>query len=274
MKRVHSDKLKDSLHKCSICGASFFRKGWFNQHMMKNHPDGQIETFVCDLDAKIFTKKKYLRCHMRKHWQKVECKFCHLELTFRSMTTHMKTVHGTRKVFQCEICNSSFNTKHNLIRHERIHDKKFSCKICNKKYAEKEQLNKHQNHFHENLKTQTCDICGKKFADKANLKQHLNIHDENRPRPFKCQRCGHAATTMQRYKKHLKSHEYQDKRIAAMKNPQKCDQCSTLCKDKFALHIHRINVHTVLIHQCDLCGKYFKNRTCLQRHINRTHLKR
>jgi len=274
VKRVHSDEIKDSLINCNLCGASFFTKNWLTQHMKRSHADGKVEIFICDLDGKILTNKVYLRSHMRKHSQKVECKICNVELKIWSLSNHMNSIHGNKGSFQCKICDKSFKYNQNLTRHEKIHDKKFECIICDKKFAHEREVKRHQKHFHENLKKATCDVCGKMFADKANLTQHSKVHDKNRPKPFKCHRCDHAATTMQRFKKHLTFHENQDKRFAAMKNPEKCDQCPMMCKNKFSLYTHQLSVHTINTHQCDLCGKYFKNRICFRGHMNFVHLQR
>ena len=273
LKRVHRNEIKDFILKCNLCNGTFFFKQFLDIHMKTKHKNGQTESFVCDLDAKIFKKKTDLRQHMRSHQQKISCKICNAKLKVMCLSSHMK-VHDLKKNFKCKLCEKSFRNAQNLKRHERIHDKKLECKVCNKKYAQREELIRHQKHFHEDLKTETCGICGKKFADKTNLNQHLPTHDKNRPKPFKCERCEYSATTKQRFKNHMIFHENQDKRFAAMINPKKCDQCPMLCKDNFALYIHRRNVHTEIIHQCDLCGNYYKNRSCLLGHMRSRHRKK
>ena len=273
LKRVHRNEIKDFILNCNLCNGTFFFKQFLDIHMKTKHKNGQTESFVCDLDAKIFKKKTDLRQHMRSHQQKISCKICNAKLKVMCLSSHMK-VHDLKKNFKCKLCEKSFRNAQNLKRHERIHDKKLECKVCDKKYAHKKELIRHQKHFHEDLKTETCEICGKKFADKTNLNQHLPTHDKNRPKPFKCERCGHSATTKQRFKNHMKFHENQDEKFAAMINPKKCAQCPMLCKDNFALYIHRRNVHTEIIHQCDLCGNYYKNRTCLVQHMRSSHRKK
>ena len=41
------------------------------------------------------------------------------------------------KVFQCDICDSSFNLRKNLTRHYKIHtgERPFECDICNKRFS-------------------------------------------------------------------------------------------------------------------------------------------
>ena len=133
-------------------------------------------------------------------------------------------------------------------------------------------LKKHVHGAHENPKSFECEVCCKKFNLHRHLKLHRKIHDENRSKPFKCQRCGFATDTNQRFKKHVRFHETKDKKFSAMKNPLKCEKCPTLCRNKGALGKHLITVHPKIFFQCDLCGSYKDDKSTLRGHI-KFHLK-
>ncbi|KAL7012611.1 hypothetical protein ACKWTF_014953 [Chironomus riparius] len=271
LRRVHSDKIKECLFKCTLCHQSFFHEYYLDMHLKTKHKNGKVESFMCDYDAKTFKKKNSLRLHMRSHLQKISCKICKAKLNVVSFRMHM-TTHDSSKNFKCKTCDKSFRSNRHLTEHEQTHDKKFECSICNKKYAIKKQIRRHYKHFHQDQKTEICEICGKKFADKPNLKQHVPTHDKNRPKPFKCDKCGHATTTMQRIQNHMKRHENENKRLAALVNPKKCNICGKYFKDNFAVYAHRLSVHTAIKHQCDLCGNYYKSRNSLPYHMRFNHL--
>ena len=69
------------------------------------------------------------------------------------MKTHKRTVHENKKPLKCEICQSFFSSKGNLIRHTMtVHEKgrPFKCEICQRHYGRKEVLKTHQRTVHEN----------------------------------------------------------------------------------------------------------------------------
>jgi len=50
------------------------------------------------------------------------------------------------KAFSCHICQKSFKTRQNLLRHERVHtgEKPFKCEVCQKTFTTKQNLNIHE----------------------------------------------------------------------------------------------------------------------------------
>ncbi|XP_070497895.1 zinc finger protein 260-like [Chironomus tepperi] len=105
------------------------------------------------------------------------------------------------------------------------------------------------------------------------LKKHQKIHERNHRKDFKCQRCDYATDNNYHYQRHQEFHVHQDKKFAAIRNPLKCAQCATICKDKLALRNHILNVHPKELYQCDLCARFIKVRKTLIRHIN-VHIRR
>jgi len=100
-----------------------------------------------------------------------------------------------------------------------------------------------------------------------NVKTHQKTHIKNRPKPFKCHRCDYATDMQTSFNRHQKSHEHQDKKFAAMKNPLKCEKCAMFCKDKVALYDHMRHVHPKVLFQCDMCAKHIKVKCNLIKHI-------
>jgi len=91
-------------------------------------------------------------------------------------------------------------------------------------------------------------ICGKKSNTNNHLKIHQKTHDKNRSKPFKCQRCDYTTDNNSNFKVHKTTHERQDKKIAAMKNPLKCEKCPKFFRNKQALSSHMKIVHPEVMH--------------------------
>lgn len=266
VKNFHPNRL--NLFKCTICEKKYLNNLYLEQHIKNKHSKGQTEYFECDFDGKVFERRSSLYIHMHVHIPKVKCKICQKELKPQSLNQHLISFHASTKEFECEICSKGFKSKMYLDLHSKTHNKVHECNICNKTFPLKTNLKKHKMEVHENLRAFECQICGKKFNRIYILKSHQKLHDRNRPKPLKCQRCDYATDRKTDYKAHQKTHEYQDKKLATMKNPLNCNKCPALCRDKRALRQHIRIVHANNPHQCDLCGNYYKTRGNLQRHIN------
>lgn len=97
------------------------------------------------------------------------------------------------------------------------------------------------------------------------LNAHLKTHDKHRQKKYKCHRCSYAADRKESYTRHLNSHKRKDAKLAAMKSPLKCKKGSNFCKNKRAYKDQMGAVHRK--YQCDRCGKYFRNKKSLAKHI-------
>jgi len=260
IRTLHAKELKKLPFHCEICNLNFLNFKSLKKHTNLNHPNGLTENFECDYDGKLFGTKENLIQHMKSHLPKVKCKICNKMVQILSLNSHMNQTHATENKFQCKICSKLFKSKQILKYHEKTHDKKFQCDICKSKFTSKYQLDQHTINIHENPRSFACETCGNKFNKKEILKKHQKTHDKNRLKPFECQKCNYAADSKNRLRSHQKFHENLDKKIATMKNPQKCEKCPTICKDKRALKFHIIIVHPKNLYQCDLCGKYLKKK--------------
>ena len=245
-------------------------------HMTVKHAKSlatEPKEYECDFDGRFFSTKDRLYVHMKTHLPKVKCKICCKMITVLGLNNHISQTHSTKRNFQCNICSKSFKTKQFLKIHQQIHDKKFQCEICKLKFAIIARLKEHIANIHENPRSFECEICNKKFNRKQNLENHQITHDKNRIKPFKCQQCEYAADFKVHLEKHQKFHEKLDKKIAGFKNPQKCEKCPTVCKNKATLKKHIFNVHPEKLFQCDLCGNYLKTKGILTTHIIDIHLR-
>jgi len=265
MKNVHPTEF--NLLSCEFCNLKFFKKNFLKAHIKTKHPNGQNHQFECDFDGRIFKSKMYLNTHMLRHQSPVQCKICNKMFSAIYIKDHLRTFHSIDKNFSCKICSKSFKTALYLFMHEKTHNKKFQCDICSRKFSTKTQLNKHKMDIHENPKRFECDKCDKKYNQNKSLISHQKTHDKKHQKQFKCHRCGLTTNNKNTFKIHQQSHDRKDKKIAAMKNPLKCEKCPAFCKNMQSLLSHMRVVHPKVLFQCDLCAKFIKQKYSLISHL-------
>jgi len=187
---------------------------------------------------------------------KVKCKFCAKKLRKCSILMHMNKFHSKEIPFGCKFCDQKFFKAPNLkihmgIQHPRecaaMKPKTFVCDFDGEVFI--------------------CEICGRKYRRIKNLNFHQKLHEKDHQKRYKCHRCNYSTNYSITLKNHQKSHQHKDTKFAAMKNPLKCQKCSTFCKNKYALAKHMTVVHSKVSFQCDLCGSFFKAKCSMARHI-------
>lgn len=86
---------------------------------------------------------------------------------------------GSKKVFECDICDKTFGYKHVLQNHRKVHtgEKSFQCKLCDKFFRRDHHLKVHIRQ-HTGEKPYSCDfaMCKKQFTQVANLRRHSKTH--------------------------------------------------------------------------------------------------
>ena len=96
-----------------------------------------------------------------------------------TLSFHIKSVHENSKKHQCDICDTEFILKGNLLKHFQSTHHDFAtkevlkCDICSKSFFLKTNLLTHVKNVHEKIKNQKCNFCEESFSDKKKLKQHL-----------------------------------------------------------------------------------------------------
>jgi len=276
MKRVHQDEAILPFI-CTACDRKFSSQKNLNIHMSSLHPKEYAESkkseqFVCDFDGKIFNSRNEIQLHMPVHMKsktmKVKCSICEIEIQQRYMNRHISAVHTDIKKFQCDICSFETKTMQNLKAHKKGHNKELECEVCKKTFAIKSRLNLHMKTVHSKPESYVCETCGKEFDKNKNLIYHQKVHKE-KTKKFKCDRCPYAFYAIRDLKRHQETHVKEDARVAAMKNPLKCETCSKYLSNKKALTRHMKIVHQDEQLPCSLCGKLFKSKNTLDNHIQK-----
>jgi len=118
------------------------------------------------------------------------------------------------KCYKCEIedCENLFETKEELDKHKKLHDKIYKCSKCDLQFMYEKNLQKHFKVHCFLVKRYICPYpgCGKRFTALYNQKIHYRIHTGERP--YQCKVCGNNYYDRANYKYHIKTaHKICDK---------------------------------------------------------------
>ncbi|CAL8407013.1 unnamed protein product [Arctogadus glacialis] len=193
------------------------------------------EQYKCDHCMMCFSRKGYLKVHMRTH--------------------------SGEKPFRCDQCTKRFTQSGSLKVHMRTHsgEKPYRCDQCIKRFSQNGALKVHMR-THSGEKPYRCDRCTMRFRKKSHLKIHLMIHSGEKP--YKCDQCTKRYTHISALKTHMRTHTGE--------TPFKCDQCTKRFSLKGTLNRHIATHSGEKPYKCDQCTKRFGEKSKLKRHM-RTH---
>ncbi|XP_032678009.1 zinc finger protein 135-like [Odontomachus brunneus] len=167
------------------------------------------------------------------------------------------------------------------------HEYPWSCSVCGKPFRHKLSFLKHRT-LNECL---ICKICHMKF----DLPEELYRHNETCRRPeYPHSKCSFGADTLMSLSEHMKSvHNTIDdlpiscdirfknfsRRDILKRHKETCyvdniqsviyDKCDCILKDKYTLQVHlRIHTKGNTLMKCSACGRNFKNKVLLEKHIS------
>ncbi|XP_035788067.1 transcription factor grauzone-like isoform X2 [Anopheles albimanus] len=157
----------------------------------------------------------------------------------------------------CELCSAKLENLAILQAHyRRKHEIKGYIRCCDKLFYRRFQL---LDHMAAHQGTIRCKICNKSYKSSRYLALHMmKSHSKEEDRPFKCTKCRQSF-----HKEHLlKAHQ-------ANHLSEKCPICEKVVSSKYALKTHVAHMHgNDGNHICDVCGKEFRTKQAMERHIN------
>ena len=157
------------------------------------------------------------------------------------------TIHNPPK-YECETCNGKFTridfynnhmciskdgkpvqVQRDFKREDLFTVSLAICPTCGKSYASVSNLNKHMKTH--GSKKETCDVCGKRFHLKIALREHMqSVHTDEYK--YTCQYCGK----------------------------------SMKCRNSLFGHVRQFHSSTIIMYECDSCGKQFRQKGNLKKH--------
>lgn len=164
--------------------------------------------------------------------------------------------------FSCTFCDRSFNQRHQLIVHLRIHtgEKPYKCTWCQKAFRVSNDLNVHTR-IHTGYRPYHCKICDKTFTVLRNLSTHMRVHTGERP--FQCNICAKRFSQ----KSALTVHQ----RIHTGSKPFKCEQCPQSFAHSSSLRQHKQrhqnNQFVEKEFWCTICRQAFADYSELVVHV-------
>lgn len=173
----------------------------------------------------------------------------------------------TTDSLKCDICNKSFKTSFQLLRHNRlkhareedITTRNFPCDSCPKRYPDQGSLARHRK-THTGDRPFQCLECHKNFPTSTALRRHLTLHN-SQSRPLPCIYCGRRFMDKSSLAKHEESH---------MPNEQRkytCDICQKTFHHVTDLSMHKKHHDPDKKFDCEVCGREFNRLNNLQRHM-------
>ena len=155
------------------------------------------------------------------------------------------------KCYKCEIedCENLFETKEELDKHKKLHEKIYKCSKCDLQFMYEKNLQKHFKVHCFLVKRYICPYpgCGKRFTALYNQKIHYRIHTGERP--YQCKVCGNNYYDRANYKYHIKTaHKICDKNDIICSHGGVCHEFKT--KKQKIMH------HNKLEKECRLEKNY------------------
>ncbi|XP_021538013.2 zinc finger protein 264, partial [Neomonachus schauinslandi] len=159
--------------------------------------------------------------------------------------------------FKCNECGKTFNKKHLLAGHEKIHSgvKPYECTECGKTFIKSTHLLQHHM-IHTGERPYECMECGKAFNRKSYLTQHQRIHSGEKP--YKCNECGKAFTHRSNFVLHKRRHTGEKSFV--------CKECGQVFRHRPGFLRHHIIHSGENPYECFECGKVFKHKSYLVWH--------
>lgn len=200
---------------------------------IEEHKSGEVsDIHKCPECDKEFTKKKYLKNHMKTH--------------------------SEERPYSCNLCFTRFKSSWSVKQHMKsIHeDFREVCTICGKSVI---QLRQHERLVHANDRPHKCHLCSSAFALATVLKQHIRVKHMGLRQYKLCSVCGLKCQSYKAIEIHMRSHTGE--------MPFQCNKCDKKFKTKSNLTVHGMTHSAERPHSCNYCNKAFKTTTTLKKHI-------
>ncbi|XP_023939880.2 gastrula zinc finger protein XlCGF26.1 isoform X1 [Bicyclus anynana] len=249
------------------------------------------------------SRPQYCRCHIchvkvnkrerASHMETVHgqapptCRACGKKLLSQaSLLRHERLCH-IRQKHKCDKCDHTSLNENQLKTHKKIHEqeKPFACAVCKKAFKFMKTLTKHML-LHSNARPHVCPVCKRAFVEKATLGCHLtkkhpevkaSVTGEEEPftvkqnedgtRSFVCNKCNKCFKNSE----HVRGHNM----YVHLKVPRPQHIRCQICNMRVSIRervSHMEKEHGKAAPTCGACGKKFRCRSSLMRHLKLYHM--
>jgi KRAB domain-containing zinc finger protein len=282
---------------CQICGQGCYSATQAQQHAdaHKTESEGVFKCLQEDCQE-TFTVPLESRTHMKQHVELHECGVADCLFTSKSQSDlqfHKITAHSIWQ-FNCQLCGKGVEKSKNLPIHMKSHETgepgviKCNMGRCKRTFTAAVHLKKHMachsNSFLTSLdysrldlqaredpqrKANECPMCGKTIKVKSQFRMHLVKHETQIPGVIKCiyKGCNETFTSASDLREHSRHHS--EERSNACDVPG----CNFATTTETLLVLHKRGMHSPALWKCYACGKIYKNKSYVMRHINSVHKK-
>ena len=236
--------------------------------------------------------------HSRGQDRNYECIFCGAILqTKNDHVKHYQDNHCEKgfQTLKCTKCAKCFKDMSSLTSHiRRAHIGKEDtekpegqvCSECGKRLSTPKLLSKHMKTVHRGLKPIKCELCDKNFRENYGLKRHVkevhkvgNVGEKMSDEPIKphnlSSNCPVCDKSVKKLNWHLRMTHGVDKNLVPTfsKFKHHCEVCGKPFRDKCNLERHIPSCHKMVDdgRKCHLCGKIFQSKTNKETHIKDIH---
>ncbi|XP_036014076.1 zinc finger protein 131 isoform X4 [Mus musculus] len=168
-KQEHMKSHSTESFKCEICNKRYLRESAWKQHLNCYHlEEGGVskkqrtgkKIHICQYCDKQFDHFGHFKEHLRKHTgeKPFECSNCHerfarnstLKCHLTACQTGVGAKKGRKKLYECQVCNSVFNSWDQFKDHLVIHtgDKPNHCTLCDLWFMQGNELRRHLSDAH------------------------------------------------------------------------------------------------------------------------------
>lgn len=168
-KQEHMKSHSTESFKCEICNKRYLRESAWKQHLNCYHlEEGGVskkqrtgkKIHICQYCEKQFDHFGHFKEHLRKHTgeKPFECPNCHerfarnstLKCHLTACQTGVGAKKGRKKLYECQVCNSVFNSWDQFKDHLVIHtgDKPNHCTLCDLWFMQGNELRRHLSDIH------------------------------------------------------------------------------------------------------------------------------
>ncbi|XP_075166155.1 pita [Haematobia irritans] len=188
--KAHTDIPK---YICVTCERPFISKQAMEKHAERHKI---IRPFQCKLCEKTFAFKQGLERHevIHSREQPYPCQYCNKSFSTTSKLARHLTAHAGQRPYPCKFCKKSYLLSHHLTRHLRSHRNlldnsafvSFMCSRCDSSFNTRDQLIAHST-THANKDDLSCPLCKESFDNMDTLTSHIRDHSDGEA--FACEFC-------------------------------------------------------------------------------------